>query len=137
MKGFELTWHALLQICLRQHEHDMEVAFAYAKSKEKTCGICMEVVVDKQPKGEARFGIMPNCNHCFCLGCLRTWRQAKNFESKVIRSCPECRITSDFICPSRFWVSSIRGNECYAIDEETWAWLVLNVFISREVTPVF
>ena len=48
---------------------------------------------------------MPNCNHCFCLGCLRTWRQAKNFESKVIRSCPECRTTSDFICPSRFWVS--------------------------------
>ena len=114
----------------------MEVAFAVQRTKEKTCGICMEVVMEKKGS-EARFGIMPNCNHCFCLGCLRTWRQAKNFESKVIRSCPECRITSDFICPSRFWVSSIRGNECYAIDEETWAWLVLNVFISREVTLVF
>ena len=117
----------------------MEVAFAYAKSKEKTCGICMEVVVDKQPKGEARFGIMPNCNHCFCLGCLRTWRQAKNFESKVIRSCPECRITSDFICPSRFWVSSIWGDECYEneIDEETWSWIVLNLFISSKTTFIF
>ena len=62
----------------------MENAFAVARSKEKTCGICMEVVMDK-PKGEARFGILPNCNHCFCLSCLRTWRQAKQFEHKIIR----------------------------------------------------
>ena len=70
--------------CMKQHEADMEQAFAVAKSKDRTCGICMEVVVDK-PKSEARFGIMPNCNHCFCLSCLRKWRQAKQFENKIIR----------------------------------------------------
>ena len=35
------------------HERDMEHSFAVAQSREKTCGICMEIVLDK-PKGEAR-----------------------------------------------------------------------------------
>ena len=38
-----------------------------------------------------RFGILPSCNHCFCLPCIRKWRQAKQFEHKIIRACPECR----------------------------------------------
>ncbi len=42
-----------IQTCLRQHEEDMEHTFAIARSKDKTCGICMEVVLDKS-KGEAR-----------------------------------------------------------------------------------
>lgn len=96
--------------CLRQHEHDMELSFAVARSREKTCGICMEVVLDK-PKGEARFGILPSCTHCFCLPCIRKWRQAKQFEHKIIRACPECRQTSDFICPSRFWVDTPEEKE--------------------------
>jgi E3 ubiquitin-protein ligase makorin len=83
----------------------MELSFAVARSKEKTCGVCMEIVLDK-PKGEARFGILPSCTHCFCLPCIRKWRQAKQFEHKIIRACPECRQTSDFICPSRFWVDT-------------------------------
>ena len=49
----EVFFFSLKQTCLRQHEEDMEHAFAVARSKEKTCGICMEVVLDK-PKGEAR-----------------------------------------------------------------------------------
>ena len=96
--------------CLEEHEKDMEEAFALAKSKEKTCGICMEIVLDKKEKSEARFGILPNCNHCFCLSCLRTWRQA-NFENKIIRACPECRQTSDYICPSKFWVDTKEEKE--------------------------
>lgn len=70
---------------MKQHEAAMELAFAMAKSKDKTCGICMEVVMEK-PKFEARFGIMPNCNHCYCLSCLRKWRQVKQFEKGIIRS---------------------------------------------------
>ncbi len=38
-----------------------------------------------------RFGILPSCTHCFCLPCIRKWRQAKQFEHKIIRACPECR----------------------------------------------
>ena len=44
---------AHLAECLQEHERDMELSFAVARSREKTCGICMEVVLDK-PKGEAR-----------------------------------------------------------------------------------
>eukprot|EP00092_Neocalanus_flemingeri_P040322 GFUD01043917.1.p1 GENE.GFUD01043917.1~~GFUD01043917.1.p1 ORF type:complete len:617 (+),score=100.08 GFUD01043917.1:143-1852(+) len=96
--------------CLQEHERNMELSFAVARSKEKTCGICMETVLEK-PKGEARFGILPSCNHCFCLPCIRKWRQAKQFEHKIIRACPECRQTSDYICPSRFWVETPEEKE--------------------------
>ena len=30
---------------MNQHEVEMELAFAVARSKDKTCGICMEVVM--------------------------------------------------------------------------------------------
>ncbi|CAG0884447.1 unnamed protein product [Cyprideis torosa] len=90
--------------CLSQHEQDMELSFLMAQSKEKTCGICMEVVLEKQPKFR-RFGILPGCTHCFCLECIRKWRQQNGqFESKIVRSCPECRTSSNYICPSRYWV---------------------------------
>lgn len=92
--------------CIRQHEREMELAFAVARSKDKQCGVCFEVVVDKNPASEQRFGILPNCNHCFCLACIRKWRQAKQFENKIIRACPECRVTSDFVCPSMYWVDT-------------------------------
>jgi len=96
--------------CVTDMEKDMETSFAVARSKEKTCGICMEVVLDK-PKGEARFGILPACTHCFCLPCIRKWRQAKQFEHKIIRACPECRQKSDYICPSRFWCETKEEKE--------------------------
>jgi len=82
------------------------LAFAVANSGEKTCGICMEVIIEKTPAGEQRFGILPSCVHCFCLSCIRRWRQARQFENKIIRACPECRVTSDFVCPSRYWVET-------------------------------
>lgn len=110
----------------------MELSFAVARSSDKTCGICMEVIsfdkaykvqvqaadiyvlnyllfqviMEKTPSGEQRFGILPKCNHCFCLSCIRKWRQARQFENKIIRACPECRITSDYVCPSRYWVET-------------------------------
>lgn len=91
--------------CIRQHEVDMELSFAIARSKDKTCGVCFEIVMDKKP-GDTRFGILPNCNHCFCLSCIRKWRQETEFDSKIIRACPECRVTSDFVCPSTYWVDT-------------------------------
>lgn len=72
------------QDCIRQHERDMELSFAIARSKEKICGICFEIIMQKSST-EQCFGILPNCNHCFCLACIRKWRQAKQFENKIIR----------------------------------------------------
>lgn len=85
------------------------IATAVAESQEKVCGICFEVIMEKSTF-QRRFGILPNCNHCFCLTCLRKWRQAK-FENNIIRACPECRVTSDFICPSTYWVETESAKE--------------------------
>lgn len=69
--------------CVRQHEKDMELSFAIARSKDKTCGVCFEIITEKI--GEQRFGILPNCNHIFCLQCIRKWRLAKQFDNNIIR----------------------------------------------------
>ncbi|KAL3853280.1 hypothetical protein ACJMK2_016833 [Sinanodonta woodiana] len=92
--------------CINDHEKEMELAFAVAQSKDKACGICLDIIMDKEPSTERRFGILSHCNHCFCLTCIRQWRAAKQFENKTIRSCPECRVTSDFVTPSKYWVES-------------------------------
>lgn len=96
--------------CIKQHEKDMELSFAIARSKDKTCGICFDTIMEKNGR-EKRFGILPNCNHIFCLECIRKWRQAKQFENKIVRSCPECRVSSDFVCPSPFWVDTKEDKE--------------------------
>lgn len=90
--------------CLSMLETDMEHSFRMADSTGKTCGICMETVVEKSGGNMQRFGILPGCNHCFCITCIRQWRSSEQFESKVTRGCPECRVHSDFVCPSRYWV---------------------------------
>lgn len=93
------------QECMKILEKDMEHSFAVARSKDKTCGICFEVITEKADR-EHRFGILPNCNHIFCLQCIRKWRQAKNFDSTITRACPECRVTSNYVCPSLYWVDT-------------------------------
>ncbi|XP_057323345.1 probable E3 ubiquitin-protein ligase makorin-1 isoform X1 [Microplitis mediator] len=97
--------------CIKQHEADMELSFAVQRSRSKACGVCFEVIMEKTSREQRRFGILPNCNHCFCLSCIRKWRQAKQFDNKIIRSCPECRISSDFVCPSIYWVDTKEEKE--------------------------
>lgn len=106
-----------VKLCMAQHEKDMEVSFGIARSKDKTCGICFEIVIEKS-SGDKRFGILQNCNHVFCLECIRTWRQnkEKQFNSQIARSCPECRITSDFICPSTYWVGDPKEEKVQLIE---------------------
>lgn len=104
-----------IQDCLQQHERDMELSFAIARSKDKTCGICFDTIMEKSGR-EKRFGILPNCSHIFCLECIRKWRQAKQFEHKITRACPECRVASDFVCPSAFWVDTKEEKEKLLVD---------------------
>lgn len=90
--------------CLREHEREMELSFAVQRSKDKVCGICMDTVVEKKPITASRFGILEKCNHIFCLDCIRKWRGTKQFDSRTIRACPECRVSSDFVVPSKYWI---------------------------------
>ncbi|CAL8323378.1 unnamed protein product [Merluccius merluccius] len=66
---------------------DQEETEAYFQSKDVTCGICMEKVYEKLSADERRFGILPSCNHSFCL-----------------RGCPACRVKSAFYVPHNYWV---------------------------------
>ncbi|NWZ93405.1 MKRN2 ligase, partial [Nesospiza acunhae] len=91
-------------MCMATFEHDMERAFAIQASQDKVCSICMEVVYEKASASERRFGILSNCTHTYCLSCIRQWRCAKQFENPIIKSCPECRVISEFVIPSVYWV---------------------------------
>lgn len=92
------------KMCMASFEHEMEKAFAFQASQDKVCSICMEVVYEKPSPSERRFGILSNCCHTYCLSCIRQWRCAKQFENPVIKSCPECRVISEFVIPSVYWV---------------------------------
>ncbi|XP_025233638.1 probable E3 ubiquitin-protein ligase makorin-2 isoform X2 [Theropithecus gelada] len=92
------------KICMLTFEHEMEKAFAFQASQDKVCSICMEVILEKASASERRFGILSNCNHTYCLSCIRQWRCAKQFENPIIKSCPECRVISEFVIPSVYWV---------------------------------
>ncbi|XP_063796852.1 E3 ubiquitin-protein ligase makorin-2 isoform X2 [Pseudophryne corroboree] len=92
------------KLCMASFELEMEKAFAFQASQDKICSVCMEVVYEKSSPSERRFGILSNCNHTYCLNCIRQWRCAKQFENPVIKSCPECRVISEFVIPSVYWV---------------------------------
>ncbi|KAF5927206.1 hypothetical protein HPG69_017681 [Diceros bicornis minor] len=93
-----------VRACIEAHEKDMELSFAVQRSLDKVCGICMEVVYDRANPSDRRFGILSNCNHAYCLKCIRRWRSAKHFGSRLVKSCPQCRVTSSLVIPSEFWV---------------------------------
>lgn len=91
--------------CLKEYEENMNHSFAVAKSLEETCGICYEKVLEK-PRGKSRFGILPECLHCFCLECIRNWRQKDGYEKETSRSCPICRKVSNYVIPSEYWLDT-------------------------------
>lgn len=92
--------------CIKEHEREMEQAFAIQRSSDKACGICMDIILDKELLVERRFGILEKCDHVFCLTCIRKWRQTEQLDKKTIRSCPECRVFSAFVIPSTYWYDS-------------------------------
>lgn len=91
--------------CIKNHEITMEESFAFQNSKGVSCSICMDVVMEKTNPKDRKFGILTNCTHPFCLECIRKWRSSRDCEKKVVRACPVCRVASNFVCPSDFWVN--------------------------------
>ncbi|XP_070696282.1 makorin, ring finger protein, 4 [Pempheris klunzingeri] len=77
---------------------------AFLRSKNVTCGICMDKVYEKTDPRNRVFGILPNCNHSFCLQCIMTWRKTKDLGPDVVKSCPQCRVRSAFYVPNKYWV---------------------------------
>lgn len=67
--------------------------------KEIECGICLGRVAEKD---DPRFGLL-NCDHAFCLKCIRTWRAQHTMHDLATKSCPLCRVVTYFIIPSSTW----------------------------------
>lgn len=70
-----------------------------ADVKEIECGICLGRVAEKD---DPRFGLL-NCDHAFCLKCIRTWRAQHTMHDLATKSCPLCRVVTYFIIPSSTW----------------------------------
>ncbi|XP_009463984.1 PREDICTED: probable E3 ubiquitin-protein ligase makorin-1 [Nipponia nippon] len=89
----------------------VSTAVLTARSEAVVCGICMDRVYEKPLPEERLFGILPNCSHAYCVGCIRKWRCSRDFQSVVIKACPECRVTSSYYIPHKYWVSDVGEKE--------------------------
>lgn len=68
--------------------------FSSSEAEEKTCGICLEVVLNQQNPEQQFFGLLQNCNHSFCFACLKTWQENNRMDVEDSVACPQCRVVS-------------------------------------------
>uniref|UniRef100_A0A3Q3JJS7 RING-type E3 ubiquitin transferase n=1 Tax=Monopterus albus TaxID=43700 RepID=A0A3Q3JJS7_MONAL len=80
-----------------------QMAEAQAREDDNACGVCFEIVSKKSLSTERVFGILINCDHCFCLGCILAWRKTKHAQAKT---CPVCRVRSSVFVPSYRWAET-------------------------------
>ncbi|KAM4795848.1 putative E3 ubiquitin-protein ligase makorin-1 [Rhinophrynus dorsalis] len=92
--------NSTLQILHSKGDSDLQ----YERSRDVICGICMDKVYDKQVAEERVFGILPNCSHAYCVGCIKRWRKTRDFQNEVIKGCPQCRIKSSYFIPHKYWI---------------------------------
>ena len=55
----------------------MEESFAYERSKDLSCGICLDIILEKESRRESRFGLLTDCDHVFCYGTNLGWDAAE------------------------------------------------------------
>nr|BAC77412.1 makorin ring-zinc-finger protein [Pisum sativum]BAC81564.1 makorin RING finger protein [Pisum sativum] len=86
---------------------------ALKNSEEIECNVCLEHVLSKPKPSERKFGLLPECDHAFCLSCIRNWRNSapsSEFETgnniNTVRTCPVCRQLSYFVIPSGIWYTT-------------------------------
>lgn len=68
------------------------------------CCICLDKII----ASGKQFGVMDNCDHSFCLDCIRNWRATydKRSGKQHFRTCPICRKNSYMVIPSTKMVKS-------------------------------
>lgn len=91
--------------CEKKHKH-LE---ALKHSQEIECSVCLERVFSK-PTAERKFGLLSECDHPFCISCIRNWRSSSPTSgmdvNSALRSCPICRKLSYFVIPSVIWYAT-------------------------------
>ncbi len=68
----------------------------YLRDVDTECGICFEKISSME-KSKRYFGILTNCDHRFCLECIKTWIDNNK------RTCPVCRREFETLLSSRFY----------------------------------
>lgn len=100
-----------LSTCEKRQKH-LE---ALTHSQEIECSVCLEKILSKPTAAERKFGILSECDHPFCVSCIRNWRSTSRAAgmdaNSALRSCPICRKLSYFVIPSVIWYSSKEDKE--------------------------
>uniref|UniRef100_A0A5B7BPJ2 Putative zinc finger CCCH domain-containing protein 69 isoform X1 n=1 Tax=Davidia involucrata TaxID=16924 RepID=A0A5B7BPJ2_DAVIN len=95
-----------LKTCEKKQKH-LE---ALKHSQEIECSVCLERVLSKPTASERKFGLLSECDHPFCISCIRNWRSSSPSSgmdvNSALRSCPICRKLSYFVIPSVIWYST-------------------------------
>ncbi|KAH7843478.1 hypothetical protein Vadar_017104 [Vaccinium darrowii] len=95
-----------MKTCEKKRKH-LE---ALTLSKEIECSVCLERVLSKPTAAERKFGLLSDCEHPFCISCIKNWRSsspASGMDAKsTLRACPICRKVSYFVVPSAIWFST-------------------------------
>lgn len=95
-----------MERCVAEVEQAIALDDAMQQSEQIECGICYDLVLSKAKTGDRRFGILENCDHAFCLSCIRNWRHQGAQQFSTVRKCPLCQLESHFVVPSSYWVPS-------------------------------
>lgn len=100
---------------LRTCEKKGKYLKALEDSQEVECNVCLERVLSKPKPADCKFGLLPECDHAFCLSCIRNWRNSAPTSgmdisnagtANTVRTCPVCRKLSYFVIPSGIWYST-------------------------------
>ncbi|KAK9107039.1 hypothetical protein Syun_023050 [Stephania yunnanensis] len=83
---------------------------ALKHSQEIECSVCLDRVLSKPIPSERKFGLLSECDHPFCISCIRNWRcnspSSGMDVNAALRACPICRKLSYFVVPSVIWYST-------------------------------
>ncbi|KAF6168318.1 hypothetical protein GIB67_018158 [Kingdonia uniflora] len=94
-----------IRTCERKRK-DLET---FKLSQEIECSVCLERVLSKPMAAERKFGLLSECDHPFCISCIRSWRSNSPTSgmdvNTALRACPICRKLSYFVIPSAIWYS--------------------------------
>ncbi|KAM7266357.1 hypothetical protein ACFE04_004254 [Oxalis oulophora] len=95
-----------IKMCEKKKKH-LE---ALKHSQEIECNVCLDRVLSKPTSAERKFGLLSECNHSFCITCIRNWRNTSPTTgmdlNTSLRACPICRKLSYFVIPSAIWYTS-------------------------------
>ncbi|CAM8970695.1 unnamed protein product [Rhodiola kirilowii] len=95
-----------MKTCEKEQKHLQ----ALTKSQDIECSVCLDQILSKPTPAERRFGLLSECDHPFCIYCIRNWRNKSPSTgmdvNSALRACPVCRKLSHFVIPSVVWYFS-------------------------------